>query len=106
MITERSRRPGHSRLVFARLLIGVLKRVCNQRLCGSRGKAISARMLRRDARLGGQPCSLPAPEAQALSVDVTSVALRGGVVFRSGPLDENLIRHSSCVRLGDEAVDK
>jgi hypothetical protein len=43
---------------------------------------------------------------QALSEEGPSGALGVGVVFLSGPLDENLIRHSSCVRLRDEAVDE
>lgn len=46
------------------------------------------------------------PHVHALNVDVVSVALAGGVVFWSGPLDENLVRHPSCVGLGEEAVDE
>jgi hypothetical protein len=43
---------------------------------------------------------------QALSVEGPSAALGVGVVFLFGPLDEDLIRHPSCERLRDEAVDE
>src|SRR5271154_3582014 len=71
-----------------------------------RRKVVPARAFSREAV--SQQCPLPLHDrhVQALSEDVAPVALGGGVVFWSGPLDENLIRHPSRIRLGDEAVDK